>query len=91
MEMLWVLEDLLYPSSQASQKGVLPITHPSMTRFNITLESIEMVIWALNNCLGGEIFVPKLKSYRILDLAEAISQVVKKLLWNKIWRKFMKK
>ena len=53
--------------------GILPITDPSMTRFNISLEeSVQMVIWALNNCLGGELFVPILKSYKILDLAEAI-------------------
>ena len=45
-----------------------------MTRFNITLdEGVEMVMWALDNAKGGEIFVPKIPSYRILDLAEAIS------------------
>ena len=53
--------------------GVLPITDPNMTRFNITLkEGVEMVIWALENALGGEIFVPKIPSYRITDIAEAI-------------------
>jgi UDP-N-acetylglucosamine 4,6-dehydratase/5-epimerase len=53
--------------------GVLPITDPEMTRFNITLhEGVEMVLWALENAKGGEIFVPKLPSYRIMDLAEAI-------------------
>jgi len=51
----------------------LPITDPSMTRFNITLqEGVEMVLWALQNALGGEIFVPKIPSYRITDLAKAI-------------------
>lgn len=51
----------------------LPITDPAMTRFNITLqEGVEMVLWALQNALGGEIFVPKIPSYRITDLAEAI-------------------
>jgi FlaA1/EpsC-like NDP-sugar epimerase len=51
----------------------LPITDPAMTRFNITLqEGVEMVLWALENSLGGEIFVPKIPSYRITDLAEAI-------------------
>lgn len=55
------------------KKGVLPITDLEMTRFNITLDqSTDMVIWALNNSLGGEIFVPKIPSYRISDLAEAI-------------------
>ncbi|MBT8585693.1 UDP-N-acetylglucosamine 4,6-dehydratase (inverting) [Polynucleobacter paneuropaeus] len=58
---------------QKVSDGVLPITHPEMTRFSITLrEGVEMVIWAIENSLGGEIFVPKLPSYRILDVAEAI-------------------
>ena len=53
--------------------GVFPITDPAMTRFNITLqEGVDMVLWSLENMLGGEIFVPKIPSYRILDLAEAI-------------------
>jgi UDP-N-acetylglucosamine 4,6-dehydratase (inverting) len=53
--------------------GVLPITDPEMTRFNISLdEGVEMVFWVLANALGGEIFVPKIPSYRITDLAKAI-------------------
>ena len=53
--------------------GVLPITDAGMTRFNITLqEGVDMVLWALENAQGGEIFVPKIPSYRILDVAEAI-------------------
>ena len=52
---------------------VLPITDPQMTRFNISLpEAVEMVLWAIENALGGEIFVPKIPSYRIVDLATAI-------------------
>jgi UDP-N-acetylglucosamine 4,6-dehydratase len=55
--------------------GVLPITDPSMTRFNISLdEGVEMVFWAIEHALGGEIFVPKIPSYRITDLATAIAQ-----------------
>ena len=54
--------------------GVLPITHPEMTRFNISLQAgVDMVMYALSHHLGGEIFVPKIPSYRILDIAEAIS------------------
>jgi UDP-N-acetylglucosamine 4,6-dehydratase (inverting) len=54
--------------------GTLPITDSSMTRFNITLqEGVDMVLWALANALGGEIFVPKIPSYRILDVAAAIA------------------
>jgi UDP-N-acetylglucosamine 4,6-dehydratase/5-epimerase len=53
--------------------GVLPITDPAMTRFNISLEDgVEMVMWALENARGGEIFVPKIPSYRITDVAKAI-------------------
>lgn len=56
-----------------AKSGVLPITHPDMTRFNISLkEGVEMVLWALKNASGGEIFVPKIPSYRITDLAMAI-------------------
>jgi UDP-N-acetylglucosamine 4,6-dehydratase (inverting) len=53
--------------------GVLPITDPEMTRFNITLdEGVDMVMWSIENAVGGETFVPKIPSYRILDVAEAI-------------------
>jgi UDP-N-acetylglucosamine 4,6-dehydratase len=53
--------------------GVLPITDPTMTRFNISLQDgVEMVLWALENGQGGEIFVPKIPSYRITDVARAI-------------------
>ena len=53
--------------------GELTITEENMTRFNITLkESVEMVFWAIENSSGGEIFVPKIPSYRIKDLAKAI-------------------
>ena len=53
--------------------GVFPITDPTMTRFNISLaEGVDMVLWALENAMGGEIFVPKIPSYRITDVAEAI-------------------
>ncbi len=53
--------------------GVLPITDREMTRFNITLnEGVQLVMHALGHSLGGEIFVDKIPSYRITDLAEAI-------------------
>jgi UDP-N-acetylglucosamine 4,6-dehydratase len=58
---------------QRRGSGVLPITDPTMTRFNITLEEgVELVMWALENAHGGEIFVPKIPSYRITDVAKAI-------------------
>lgn len=54
------------------------ITDKRMTRFNITLqESVDIVLYALKNNLGSEIFIPKLKSYRILDLAKAIDPTSK--------------
>lgn len=53
--------------------GVLPITHPEMTRFNITLEEgVRLVLQAVDTGFGGEILVPKIPSYRITELAEAI-------------------
>jgi UDP-N-acetylglucosamine 4,6-dehydratase (inverting) len=53
--------------------GVLPITDPAMTRFNISLqEGVEMVLWAIDRARGGEIVVPKIPSYRITDVAKAI-------------------
>jgi UDP-N-acetylglucosamine 4,6-dehydratase (inverting) len=53
--------------------GVLPITDLGMTRFNISLEEgVDMVFFALENALGGEIFVPKIPSYRITEVAKAI-------------------
>ncbi len=55
------------------QTGILPITEPTMTRFNITLEEgVDMVLHALEHAWGGELFVPKIPSYRIMDVAEAI-------------------
>lgn len=56
------------------KEGTLPITHASMTRFNITLEEgVDMVLHAIENAWGGELFVPKIPSYRITDVAKAIA------------------
>ena len=58
---------------EKAKTGVLPITDPLMTRFNISLsDGVDMVLWSLQHALGGEIFVPKIPSYRIMDVAEAI-------------------
>ena len=58
---------------EKAKTGVLPITDPAMTRFNISLsEGVDMVLWALENALGGELLVPKIPSYRITDVAMAI-------------------
>jgi len=54
-------------------EGILPITDPEMTRFNISLEEgVSMVLWAIEKSLGGEILVPRIPSYRITDVAKAI-------------------
>ncbi|HJP62400.1 MAG TPA: UDP-N-acetylglucosamine 4,6-dehydratase (inverting), partial [Mucilaginibacter sp.] len=55
------------------QSGVLPITDVNMTRFNISLQGgVDMVMHALEVAWGGEIFIPKIPSYRITDIAQAI-------------------
>ena len=55
------------------KEGVLPITSDKMTRFNISLQGgVDMVMHALEHAWGGEIFVPKIPSYNIMTLAEAI-------------------
>lgn len=61
------------------KQGFLPITHPEMTRFNITLEQgVNLVLLAIEKAIGSEIFVPKIPSYRILDVAEAIAPGIEK-------------
>jgi len=58
---------------QRKETGILPITDPTMTRFNISLaDGVKMVLHALEHAWGGELFVPKIPSYRITDLAQAI-------------------
>jgi UDP-N-acetylglucosamine 4,6-dehydratase len=55
------------------KSGTLPITDPTMTRFNISLqEGVDLVLHALETAWGGEIFVPKIPSYKIMDVAQAI-------------------
>lgn len=56
------------------KEGLLPITHSEMTRFNISLQAgVDLVMFAIGHHLGGEIFVPKIPSYKILDVAIAIA------------------
>ncbi|WP_370088948.1 UDP-N-acetylglucosamine 4,6-dehydratase (inverting) [Ekhidna sp.] len=58
---------------EKKKEGVLPITDVKMTRFNISLQGgVDMVMHALESAWGGELFVPKIPSYKILDVAEAI-------------------
>ena len=59
--------------------GYLPITHEEMTRFNISLDSgVDMIFHAIEHAWGGEIFVPKIPSYKIMDVAEAIAPSLEK-------------
>ncbi len=59
--------------NKKKQNNSLPITDPNMTRFNISLQGgVNMVMHALENAWGGELFVPKIPSYKIMDVAEAI-------------------
>ncbi len=59
---------------QYRDKNYIPITNPEMTRFSITLQQgVDFVIRSLEMTRGGEIFVPKLPSYRITDMAKAIA------------------
>jgi len=55
-------------------EGKLPITDINMTRFNISLQGgVDMVMYAIEHSWGGEIFIPKIPSYNILDIAKAIA------------------
>ena len=56
------------------ENGILPITDTRMTRFNITLQQgVDFVLQCLDKMWGGELFVPKIPSYKILDVAKAIA------------------
>ena len=65
-------------NSQKTKNGYLTITDKRMTRFNITLdEATEFVIQCINKMFGGEIFIPKLPSYKVTDLAKAVAPKAK--------------
>jgi FlaA1/EpsC-like NDP-sugar epimerase len=58
---------------EQAKKGTIEITHKDMTRFNIILEdAVKIILWTFVNNYGGEIFVPKLYSFKITDLAKAV-------------------
>ncbi len=59
---------------QEKNEGIFTITDKKMTRFNITMdESIKFILFCLKKMKGGEIFVPKIPSYKLFDLVKAIS------------------
>ena len=54
--------------------GVIPITDERMTRFNLTLQAgVDFVLACLDRMWGGELFIPRIPSYRILDVANAVA------------------
>jgi UDP-N-acetylglucosamine 4,6-dehydratase/5-epimerase len=60
------------------KEGVLPITDVTMTRFNISLQGgVDMVLHAMETAWGGELFVPKIPSYKLTDVATAIAPEAK--------------
>ena len=61
-----------------SKSGKFYVTHKDMTRFNITLsQSVKMVEYVINQSIGGEIYIPKIPSFKITDLAKAINPKAK--------------
>lgn len=63
------------------KEGIIPITHEEMTRFNISLQAgVDLVMFAIGHHLGGEIFIPKIPSYKIVDVAKAIAPDAKQVI-----------
>jgi UDP-N-acetylglucosamine 4,6-dehydratase len=63
------------------REGKLPITDAAMTRFNISLQGgVDMVMHAIEHAWGGEIFIPKIPSYRITDVAKAVGPECEQVL-----------
>mgnify|MGYP006081660845 CR=1 FL=1 len=63
---------------EKKKTGVIPITDVRMTRFNISLdEAVDFVVFTLKSSVGGELFVPKIPSYKIIDIAKAIAPKAK--------------
>ena len=65
---------------QFKYNRALNITDSQMTRFNITIDdAVRRVYWCIDNLSGGEVYVPKIPSYRIMDLAKSINNTSSKL------------
>ena len=64
--------------NQIQNRNKITITDPSMTRFNITMDqALDLVFRALKNSYGGEVFVPKLKSYKVADIKDSVLELLK--------------
>ena len=71
--------------NQVKEGGKITITDPSMTRFNITMDqATELIFRALKDGKGGELFVPKLKAYRLEDMKNAILDIMNSKIEEKI-------
>ena len=75
--MLWEAEDQWFHFLGFCKKNdYLPITHEDMTRFNISLDDgVSMVLWSLENAIGGEIYVPRIPSYKLPILQKQLHQI----------------
>jgi len=63
---------------EAAKDGEIPITDVRMTRFMISLEEAVELVWhAIGDCVGGEVYVPKIPSMKVVDVAKAISKTAK--------------
>ncbi|MDE2588515.1 MAG: SDR family NAD(P)-dependent oxidoreductase, partial [Patescibacteria group bacterium] len=63
---------------QIKSQGMITVTDPNMTRFNITMdEALDLIINALNFTKGSEVFIPKLSSYKLSDLVDALHEISK--------------
>lgn len=66
---------------EKSKTGIIPITHKDMTRFSITMkQAIEMALWSLKNLDHGQILIPKIPSYKILDLVKVFEKCKHKII-----------
>ena len=63
--------------SHVQQGNEITITDPNMTRFNITMnQALDLIFRTLKNGIGGEVFVPKLKAYRVKEMKDAILELM---------------
>ena len=68
---------------QFKYNRALNITDSQMTRFNITIDdAVRRVYWCIDNLSGGEVYVPKIPSYRIMDLAKSINNTSSKIKYK---------
>lgn len=65
---------VVYSFIEQAEKGVISLTHPEMTRFNLNAQQLkELVAIAIQTATGGQLYIPKLAAYRVFDLAKAVS------------------